>query len=246
MTTPITPRRAMGALLLGMLLPFCTAQAHGVWVARRAGEWAVVLGEGPLDDAYKPSAVLQVTAQARDGSDATVSLQPRERNLVLQPSQEAATLSVRFEDGYWSQKADGQWVEGNRLQVPDARKVGYYQMFSRTVIAPSSAASKPLGLPLEIVPQSDPMALKPGGRLRVRVLLHGKPLANAKLMTDYLAGTASPSVRTDRQGYASIKVRSAGLSVVKVGHQMPRTDTKEADEDGYAATLAFAPTHPKD
>lgn len=234
------------ALLLGALLSIGDAQAHSVWVAQRAGEWAVVLGEGALDDAYRPAAVLQVLAQAGDGSEAGVIPQPRERNLVLQPAPNAATLGVRFEDGFWSQKADGQWVEGSRLQVPDARKVGYYQMFSRTVIAPSSAPAKPLGLPLEIVPQTDPMALKPGGQLRIQVLLHGKPLAGAKVMADYLAASASPSVRTDRQGYASITVRSAGLSVIKVGHQVPRTDRREADENGYAATLAFSLPHPKE
>ena len=235
-----------GALLLGVLLTLGNAQAHSVWVAQRTGEWTVILGEGALDDAYKPSAVLQVLAQTSDGSEASVIPQPHERNLVLKPTQNTATLGIRFEDGFWSQKIDGQWVEGNRLQVPDARKVGYYQMFSRTVIAASSTPKKPLGLPLEIVPQSDPMVLKPGSRLRVQVLLHGKPLAGAKVMTDYLAGSASPTTRTDRQGYAAITVRSAAQSVIKVGHQVPRADKREADEDGYASTLAFSLPHPKD
>lgn len=247
MITSIAPSRALAALLSGMvLLPVCTAHAHGVWVAQRAGEWAVVLGEGPLDDAYRPSAVLQVLAQAHDGSSTPVALLPRERNLVLQPSLGTATLGLRFDDGYWSRRPDGQWVEGHRLQVPDARRIGHYQMFSRTVIAPSGTPSKPMGLPLEILPQSDPMASKPGDLLKIQVLWQGHPLPNARLVTDYLAGAASPTMRTDRQGRAAIRIRSAGVNVIKVEHQMPRRDTREADEDDYAATLTFTLPHPKD
>ena len=47
-------------------------------------------------------------------------------------------------------------------------------------------------------------------------------------------------MKTDEKGYAQIKVRSTGLNVVKVSHNVQREDRREVDEDGYVSTLAFS------
>lgn len=44
----------------------------------------------------------------------------------------------------------------SRLKFPEAKIAGYYQMFTRAALAPSSMPAKPFGLPLEILPQVDP------------------------------------------------------------------------------------------
>lgn len=244
-TRTSSTHRSWACLAVGLLSCLCwgQAQAHGIWVAQRAGEWAVVLGEGAEDEAYKPEAVQQLQALTAQGTRAELKPDPRPRQTMLQTTPDTAIVGVQLEDGYWSQNAEGKWVPGSRLQVPDARKASYTLMFSRSHIAPAQAASTPLGLPLEIVPQSDPLALKPGAQLRVQVLFKGQPLAGARLKTDYLAGSASPSVRTDAKGYAHIRLRSAGLTVVQASHKTARTQRSEADEDAYSSTLAFAPPH---
>jgi uncharacterized GH25 family protein len=243
MTRALSVRTFLLPMLACAMFPWGAAQAHGVWVAQRTGEWAVVLGESSVDDAYKPEAVKSVAAQSGDGKSISITVRPQEQNAVLLPAPGAAAVGVSFVDGFWSEDAAGKWHAGSRLQVPQASKAGYYQMFSRTVLAASSQPGKPFGLPLEIVPQEDPMSLKMGASLRVQVLFDGKPLSGATVVRDYLNDNADRSVKTDEQGYAAFQLRSAGLNVIKVTHNVPRKDRREADEDGFASTLAFSLPH---
>lgn len=229
--------------LLQSLHPAC---AHNIWVAQRAGEWALVLGEGAQDDAYLPAAVRQAQAVDRHGRAVGLLQQPRERNLVLVPASSAATLTVSFVDGYWSQGSDGQWTEGTRRQFPMARTVGYYQMYSRTQIAAGGPVGQGLGLLLEVIPLTDPFTLQRGAPLPVQVLFAGMPLAGVTVTSDYVNGGTEAGAITDAQGRAVAVITSGGLNVIKVSYHVARADRSEADEDGYAATLAFALPHRQD
>lgn len=63
---------------------------------------------------------------------------------------------------------------------------------------PGTGFRRVAGLPLEIVPERDPFALKPGEMLPVWVRLHGRPAANASVS----------AASTDADGRASVLVRS--------------------------------------
>ena len=214
--------------------------AHGVWVAQRASELALVLGEGALDESYEPRQVREVKAFTAAGAPAQVVLQPRQRNLVVEPAADAAVLSMAVEDGFWSQGADGKWVSGSRAQVPDARKAGHYMKYGTTLLKPVAMPFKPLGAALEIVPRADPRALRRGQRLPIRVLSNGQPVAGAAVIGDFIGNVAAPRVKTDRAGRATVVLGSDGLNVLAVSLVKPRADRREADEDGLEATLAFA------
>jgi uncharacterized GH25 family protein len=137
-------------------------------------------------------------------------------------------------------------VSGPKSKVPRAKFTGFYQMYTHTLIESLGRPSLPFGLPLEVVPLSDPMTLKKGRTLHVRVLFEGKPLAGAAVTPDYVNDSAGHSVKTDARGRASVKLRSAGLNVIRVSHKRQRIDRTEADEDGYAATLVFTLPQPKE
>ncbi|SEK15875.1 MULTISPECIES: DUF4198 domain-containing protein [unclassified Variovorax] len=228
------------AVLLCALAASATALAHGVWVAQRASELALVLGEGALDESYEPRQVHEVKAFTAQGAPAGVKLQPRTRNVVVEPAADAAVLSMAVEDGFWSQGPDGKWVSGSRAQVPAAKKAGYYMKYGTTLLKPVAMPFKPLGMALEIVPLADPMALRRGQPLAVRVLSRGKPVAGAAVIGDFTGNVSGPRARTDRTGRASVVLGSSGLNVIAVSLVRPRADKAEADEDGLEATLAFA------
>lgn len=230
----------------GALSPLA-AQAHGVWVAQRTGQWALVLGEGPVDDEYQVHSVKSVQGRAADGSAAPVALKPQARNVLLDASPGLASVALAFEDGYWSQGAEGKWVTGPRSQVPMAKKVGYYMMYTTTVLGPATGGpAQPFGLPLEIVPLADPLSLKRGQRLAVQVLFEGRALAGAMVRADYIGDTHGRPLKTDARGRVQVRLGSSGLNVIKASHARARTDRTEADEDGFSATLAFTLPQPKD
>ncbi|WP_198089123.1 DUF4198 domain-containing protein [Variovorax sp. E3] len=237
---PFTRLARAACLLLLAGLGGAAACAHGVWVTQRASELALVLGEGALDESYEPTQVREVKAFTAAGAPAQVTLQPRQRNLVVEPAADAAVLAVAVEDGFWSQGADGKWVSGSRVQVPGARKAGHYMKYGTTLLKPVAMPFKPLGTALEIVPLADPMALRRGQRLAVRVLSNGQPVAGAMVIGDFIGNVAGPRVKTDRTGRATVVLGSGGLNVLAVSLTRPRADRREADEDGLEATLAFA------
>ena len=213
--------------------------AHGVWIAQRAGEWTLVVGEGSADDAYEPSAATILEARDERGKAVTVGLRRQQRNAVLDRSEASAAVAASYEDGYWSQGADGSWVAGRKSNVPGAVRTGYYMMYTTTLLAPSRSPHRPYGYPLELVPLEHPMRLKKDQLLKVQVLFEGTPLKGARVVADYLGDPHAPPSLADDNGVAEVPLQANGLNVLQVSHTRPRKDPTEADEDGWSATLAF-------
>lgn len=101
-------------------------------------------------------------------------------------------------------------------------------------------ATKPLGLPLEIVPLADPFTKKPGDTLKVRVLFDTKPLADAHLGWDHPGEGDEPvgTVRTDAKGEALVPVASGGLMTIRLTH-MTRPKAKDHEWESFWTTLTF-------
>lgn len=99
---------------------------------------------------------------------------------------------------------------------------------------------KPLGAPLEIVPVQDPFACKAGGALRVRVLFHGKALADANLGWDWPGDGEQPrgTARTDDKGEALIPLARAGLFTIRLTH-MTRPKAADYEWESFWTTLTF-------
>ena len=101
-------------------------------------------------------------------------------------------------------------------------------------------STKPLGLPLEIVPLADPFGRKAGEALKVRVLFQEKPLAAANLGWDHPSEADGPAgtVRTDRNGEALIPIAQAGLMTIRLTH-MTRPKAKDYEWESFWTTLTF-------
>lgn len=69
--------------------------------------------------------------------------------------------------------------------------------------------SKPAGMALEIVPETNPLALRRGDRLRVRVLKQGRPFPGFALSA-MCAGKVVATTRTDAAGRAEVALDEEG------------------------------------
>ncbi len=215
------------------------AAAHGIWVAQRHGDWAVVYGHGASDEGYDPRKLKAVAAF--DGAGKTVAVAPRlqDDHILLDVADEAAILTATFDNGFWSQGPDGRWVNQPKSAVPGAEQSGHYVKYATTFLRPVEAAPAAMGLPLEIVPLVDPMTLAMGEELPVRVLYDGAPLAGATIIAEYTTASDERDVTTDNAGEAAVTVRNQGLNVVAVSHAVATPESSEADKLGLFATLAF-------
>lgn len=98
-----------------------------------------------------------------------------------------------------------------------------------------SGYDKILGLELELVPEKNPYALKPGEPLPVRLLYQGKPLAGALVM----ALPGGSSVRSDADGRAELRLDRPGLWLVKAVHMVPAPQGSGAEWESLWASLTF-------
>lgn len=104
--------------------------------------------------------------------------------------------------------------------------------------------TKPMGLPLEIVPLVNPFGVRPGGALPVRVLFQGRPLAAANLGWarpgdgELPAGTA----RTDGSGEALIPISKPGLTTIRLTH-MTRPKAVDHEWESFWTTLTWHAPH---
>lgn len=100
-----------------------------------------------------------------------------------------------------------------------------------------------LGYPAEIIPLVNPYDLRAGGRLRVRAVVDGAPVANQFVVyggrTASGARIAARNARTGADGTASIPLRSAGTWYVKFIHMTRQAAGGDADYESKWATLTF-------
>ena len=101
--------------------------------------------------------------------------------------------------------------------------------------------SKVVGLPLEIVPLSNPFKLKIGNTLQVRVLFQGQPLPDANLGWDHPGDGEPPNgtVRTNLNGEALIPIQKVGLVTIRLTH-MVRPKAVDYEWESFWTTLTFS------
>jgi uncharacterized GH25 family protein len=100
-----------------------------------------------------------------------------------------------------------------------------------------------VGHEIEIIPLTNPAALKVGDFLPIRIMLKGQPYS-----TDFFAtyggfstenGVFAYSAKTDKNGLGKIKMLSSGAWLIKVNYNEPFADPQECDVESYLATLTF-------
>ena len=99
-----------------------------------------------------------------------------------------------------------------------------------------------LGYPAELVPLNNPYSLRVGSNLRVRAVVEGEAVPNQIVIaggrTPSGARIAQRTVRTNRDGIASIRIGSRGVWYVKFIH-MERAVSDTVDYESKWATMTF-------
>lgn len=150
----------------------------------------------------------------------------------------------------WSSTTEGI-LPGDRAaleaQGKTVRSVGRYEKFAKTACATGGDAafwSKPLGQPLEIVPQAPLTGLMAGDSLTVRILLDGKPVPQTEVGLSYDGysreeDTYKRLLTTDAEGNVVLPLDTPGLWLARVAVTRPVGDAVGIDEEQLRATLVF-------
>ena len=119
-----------------------------------------------------------------------------------------------------------------------------YSRCAKSLIAGNGAGSagfdRVLGLTLELVAESSPLELSPGGTLRLRLLYEGRPLSGALVKAIALEDPDNTaSARTGRDGRVSFRLPRKGVWLAKVVHMVPAPRETGADWESLWASLTF-------
>ncbi|MBK9516072.1 MAG: DUF4198 domain-containing protein [Anaeromyxobacter sp.] len=208
------------------------AAAHDLWL-ERAGE-ALVLrsghrgGELQAIDRAKVKAVRCLDQRGQRDLLSAAVFAPKEVTLLARCG--AASASV--DGGFYSLTPDGE-VNRPRNQVADAVKAWASRQYAKWVDPASPSAGAALGDELELVAVSDLSKAHLGDKVTVRLLLAGRPAANATVAIDH-----KPLAETDSAGEARVRVRSAGVETISATLRQ-QVATPEADAVVLEASLSF-------
>lgn len=118
-----------------------------------------------------------------------------------------------------------------------------YTKFSKTIVVVGQgdgAFSKPTGLPIEFIPESDPFQVKAGGSLPVKVLFKGAPAANLMVIAASTANTKPhPIGRTGADGRILVPIDASGKWRLHTILMERMADTTVAEWESFWATLTF-------
>ena len=156
--------------------------------------------------------------------------------------------SIRFNDYLQVEGLTPALEQRARLHQMDAEGSERYSRCAKSLVhvgppgaGPQDQVTKPVGLPLEIVPEASPYAVPRSANLPVRVIYAGRPLAGALVKLTNLKDDASPFEvhLTDHDGRTTFTMPSSGTWLLNViwTKALPRSD--ETDFETVFSSLSF-------
>lgn len=156
--------------------------------------------------------------------------------------------AIRFNDYLALEGLTPAQIQRQRTRTTDRGGREIYSRRAKALIqvGPYSAAgqahvTRPLGLTLEIVPESNPYGLRAGQPLAVRIYYQGRLQPGALVKFYDLSADAEPvaTVRSDAQGRAVFRMPARGSWLINVIWTRPITGDPRGDFDTTFSSLSF-------
>lgn len=177
---------------------------------------------------------LQFKTQLADVGVATFWVQLPPRALELKPEQVkeyldevAAPEALRKE---WAEMKPQRWRESFTKHPKTFARVGDRQ--------DDRSWAEPVGMALEIVPETDPTALKAGDEVVVRVLKNGAPFPGFPLNAVGAGEGKGETKKTDESGRVSFRLGKDGAWLLR-GTDIRKSNQPETDWESDFATLTL-------
>jgi len=220
--------------------------------ARRITRFQAIAPKGAVVDLHEQ---LRLGQAAEDGDFRLKN--PGAYVLVLQTDNRAQTHlpSIRFNDYLKVEGLTPALEQRARLHRMDADGSERYSRCAKSIVqvgppvaGSQGQVSKPVGLPLEIVPEANPYGVPRSATLPVRVIYAGRPLAGALVKLTNLKYDASPFEvhLTDHDGRTSFTMPNSGTWLLNViwTKALPRSDEADFETVFSSLSFGFPPDHP--
>jgi uncharacterized GH25 family protein len=99
---------------------------------------------------------------------------------------------------------------------------------------------RPVGMPLELIPEKNPYGLKSGEELPIRLLYQGKPLTGALVIALGLhQADGRIAARSGKDGRVRLRLPEGGFWLIKSVHMVPAPHDTGVDWESLWASLTF-------
>lgn len=228
-------RQILFAAIMLCFMMFSNAFAHDAWIEEKDGQFIVLYGHGNKTETYDAGKVKEVRAYGTDRSIVQVTVIKEGYPVIIKPKGNAALISLFFDNGFWSKAPDG-YKNKPKKEVTDAIESSHSMKYSKAILKWSDKFSKPLGMKMEIVPLKNPLSLKAGDSLPLKVFLDGKPAEGASINA---GGYHKDDMKTDKNGMAEVKIEDSGFQIIAAGIKIPLKDNPNADVLSLSANITF-------
>ncbi len=211
------------------------AFAHDAWIEKKDGQFIVLYGHGDKTETYEAAKVKEIRAYGIDGRTVQVAISKKGYPVIIKPKGKVAFISLFFDNGFWSKTPDG-YKNKPKKEVPDAVESSHSIKYSKAILKWSDKLAKPLGVKMEIVPIRNPLSLKAGDTLPLKVFLDGKPVEGASVN---VGGYHKEDLKTDKNGMAEVKIEKSGFQIITAGIKIPLKDNPNADVLSLSANITF-------
>jgi hypothetical protein len=236
---------AVITLVAGAMAP-ALAYAHGIYFAQRATQLALIYGIGADDlDAVKRLPLVQnISGYDAEWNPIATKLRVAGPLLLADSESQPTVVAAVLFNGIWSRTPEGEWLKKGRDEVPNATTSEKNFKYAVHIAGPLTAPLRPLpGQTLQIVPVDAALPALMGQPLKLRVLFQGKPIAGARVLTDFVNDPDAKPLKSAADGSVIIKVRNQGLNVICAIFDGPSDEPKKADKMEHLATLSFVLPH---
>lgn len=235
---PMKAGMKLGMLAMAALLAAgaSTASAHDYWIEKRADGYAAVYGHRDQRLEYDPASLKKVTVYNAAGKQLDFKKEVQSKAIVIHPSGSACLILADLESGYWSKTIYGL---KNLPKRKASRPIESYRAYhySKSIVSGGEAAIKPVeGLKLDIIPLKQPLDMKAGDSLQLKVLFEGKPYAGASLEGDH-----DKKGLTDKDGLIKVTLKN-GRQLFTIERRDPLKNNPDADFVSTTTTLTFEVT----
>lgn len=222
------------------------AQAHGIWFAQRARQLALVYGVGAddLDAVARESKLTLTKGYDEDWGEVDIKLRDAGAIPVIDSDEPVAAVAAVMDYGIWTKDASGEFHNKGRDEVPNSVLSEHnFKYAVHLTRMPTKQVPLLAGQTLQLVPVGIDIPQKAGMPMKVRVYFQGKPAAGAQVMADYVNDPDEAAVKTDKDGFATVKVRNQGINVLMAIFVSPTDNPVKYQQLEHRASLSFVLPH---
>lgn len=214
-----------------------SAFAHHPWVEKEGDRFIVGWGHPPKMDPYEPNRVKDIKAFDLKGREIALTRTDEKDKVYLSSNVDVSMITLSFEAGYRVTTPEGR----KRMTKREAQRQGlqvvdsfYALQFAKSIFEWSDNITKPMGMKFELVPLKNPLSLKQGEILPLKVLYKGKPLPGITMQVGHHRDVG----KTDKDGVVNIEVPGEDIRVVVARHRVVSSDL-DADFFLYITALTW-------